>query len=81
MKTQKELKELLAKQVEEISLAADRDVTRTLQDLEAALTAVMLQMMRKYKNEANDPALKSLFGKSRKSIDDIVDYLISKKII
>lgn len=81
MKTQKELKELLSKQAEEISLAADRDVSKSLEDLEAALTAVILQMTRKYKDEANNPALKSLFGKSRRSIDDIVDYLIGKKIL
>lgn len=76
MKTQKELTQLLSQKVEEINLAADREITRNLQAVEMALTTLKLGT-----DKLNDATLKSLIVKTRKSIDDIVDHLSSKNII
>jgi hypothetical protein len=76
MKTTRQLITELSKKVEQINLAADREVTRNLQALEMALTTLKLGT-----NKLNDSTLNSLIVKTRKSVDDIVDHLLSKKII
>lgn len=73
MKTKKELVTMLS---DEVNFAADREVTRNLQALEMALTTLKLGT-----NKLNDSSLNSLIVKTRKSIDDIVDHLVNKKII
>lgn len=88
MKTQKELTQLLAKQAkeirlaqEQIELADDQEVWKSVEKTLFAQQDLLALLKRKYKDLAKDPALQSRFDKSRRSFEDFVDYLISKKIL